>query len=62
MIHALRRLSWPGVAGHPRLLADADEEDVDGPDTPGHDSGIEESLSTSGGISCFNARLPMHEV
>src|ERR1700733_8865215 len=40
--------AWPG---HPRLLADADEEDVDGRATPGHDSGIDESLSTSVGIS-----------
>ena len=38
-------------AGHPRLLADADEEDVDGWATPGHDSGIDESLSTSVGRS-----------
>ena len=40
--------AWPG---HPRLLADADEEDVDGRATPGHDSGIDESLSTSVGRS-----------
>jgi hypothetical protein len=32
------------------FLADADEEDVDGRATPGHDSGIDESLSTSVGL------------
>jgi hypothetical protein len=32
-------------------LADADEEDVDGWATPGQDSGIDESLSTSVGRS-----------
>ena len=39
------------------FLADADEEDVDGRATPGHDSGIDESLSTSVGI-IQSATLP----
>jgi hypothetical protein len=52
MTHALPRLSWPGLARSPTSFGRRRRgRDVDGRATPGHDGGIDESLSTSVGLS-----------